>query len=693
MLVKIDHLDTLLNLVGEVIITSNNIHTTNRRIQEFYDKSAPLDKLSLDMLKAAEVSSNRISSDMHSLVMDIRMVEIRQTFQRFRRSVRDMAKAGGKQVDFITLGEETLVDKTIAEKLYDPLNHQIRNSIDHGVEDPLERQRLGKEPVAKVTLKAYQKENNIFIEIRDDGRGVNVASVAAAALKRGLVEEGELSRMTEQQKIAFIFHPGLSTKDKASQLSGRGVGMDVVRSNIEELGGEIQIESTRGAGSVFTYRIPQVTAVNIVDCLTVRAGKNFFAIPILNVVATLGMRGDKVHTAFGASKSITYLGSIVTLFDLNELLGDPALAMETDITVVIVEAKNGRIAVQVSELLSPEKLVFTPLSSVFAAQGLSGTTMIGGNRMGLIVDPEELIQLSRGVKVGEGEEGASEELTAPRKDDREVGLPIAGEDASTEERDARGGGEIDTGGEIQIGHRDEFIMELEEMLKEADEAILSLENSPGDMDIINKIFRTFHSMKGNLMMVGLTELGDFIHEIESIMDRVRGGGLEISEEIIDILLDASDTIKEAKKAITGNRKPSIKSALRETLEKYKKPKEEKKIEPVDVHQRTFHLGSLERFNLMAQKYSGRHIYQVYLSFSPEYQQPFLVALLILKRIARIGYVFGAIPTVEEIEGQNIGRQLKIMFSSSMESEAVKEWFASVLGRYYDVTDYEILKES
>ncbi|MBF0169680.1 MAG: chemotaxis protein CheW [Nitrospinae bacterium] len=695
MLVRIEHLDTLLNLVGEVIITSNNLHTTNRRIQAFYDQSRPLDKLCLDMLKSSEVSSNRISSDLHSLVMDIRMVEIRQTFQRFRRSIRDLAKGGGKQVEFVTEGEETLVDKTIAEKLYDPLNHQIRNAVDHGVEDPLERQRAGKNPVATVTLKAYQKENDIFIEIQDDGRGIDLAAVAAQAVKRGLVEESALASLKPPQIHAFIYHPGLSTKAQASQMSGRGVGMDVVKSNVEELGGEITIESTPGKGSRFTYRIPQVTAVNIVDCLTVRAGKNHYAIPILNVISTLSYPLAKISSAFGKARSIVYLGGIVTLFDLNELLKDEPIEEQDEITVVIVESKYGRIAVRVSELLSPEKLVFTPLSTVFNTHGISGTTMIAGNRMGLIVDPQELVLLSRGKRkrVEEhdaevqksrrdaGDEGEADAwrpaaVAAPRPEEPEAGLSPGGGDAP-----------------LQIGHREEFLMELEEMLKEADEQVLSLENNASDKELVNRIFRIFHSMKGNLMMVGLTELGGVIHEVESIMDRVRGGGMEITADIIDILLDTTDTVKEAKKAIASGQTPAIKPSLREALEKYRKPKEVKGDAPVDVNQRTFSLGSLEQFNLMAQRYSGQSVYQAYLSFKPQYQQPFLVALLILKRITRIGSVYGSVPMVEEIEAQNIGTQIKILFSSHLPEEAVNAFFADLLVPFYDVTDYQLLKES
>ncbi|MBI5814446.1 MAG: chemotaxis protein CheW [Nitrospinae bacterium] len=696
MMVKISHLDTLLNLVGEVIITSNNMTTTNRRIQEFYDRLKPLDKVSMDMLKMAEVASNRTSSDLHSLVMDIRMVEIRSTFQRFRRPVRDMAKDAGKQVELVTMGEETLVDKTIAEKLYDPLNHQIRNAIDHGVEDALERQRVGKPLTATITLRAFQRENNIFIEIRDNGRGIDPDSVARAAVGRGILEEAAAAALSREDKLALIYHPGLSTKSTASKISGRGVGMDVVKSNIEELGGEVIIDTNVGVGTTFTYRIPQVTAVNILDCLTVRAGKNNFAVPILNVISTLSIPWAKTLTTLKRGRSIIYLGSLVTLFDLNQLLGDPPLPEEETVTVVIVEGKNGRMALRVSELLTPEKLVFTPLSKVFDVQGISGTTTMSGNKMGMVVDVVELINRSRGVEQG-AEQAA---LKAMAKAEEAT--------AGAEKAEARGGAgqlEESAGKRIEemvvlssdvgreIAHREEFLLELEEMIKDADEQILALESNPQDMDIVNHIFRNFHSMKGNLMMVGLAELGGFIHEVEVILDQARGGSLAISADIVDILLDSSDAIKAAKQAIAEGRAPVIDKGLLKNIEKYKKPKDAAKAEPVDIHQRTFHIGSLERLNLFAHRYAGHGVFQVFLSFKPKGQAPFLVALLILKRIARIGHVFGCVPLAEEIESQNIENQLKVMFSTNLDEDGVKRFIESVLVRYYDVDDYEMLKTS
>jgi chemotaxis protein histidine kinase CheA len=478
--------------------------------------------------------------------------------------------------------------------------------------------------------------------------------------------------------------------------------MDVVKSNIEELGGEVQITSELGKGSTFSYRIPQVTAVNILDCLTVRADKNLFAIPILNVVSTLRIPIKEIHVAFGKGKSITYLGSIITLFDLNELLGDKAIDESSDVVIVIVEAKNGRLALAVTELLTPEKLVYTPLASIFNVQGISGVTMMSGNKMGLIIDPAELVTRSTGMDdddIVPVSSGTIMDLVTEELEERGVEISsdqplVAATTAESDDSDQeQAGGFVALSSDIgrEISHRDEFLIELDELINAAGQEILSLEANPSDTELLNKIFRDYHSMKGNLMMVGLTELGNFIHDIEAILDQARSGNMEITTEIVDILLDSTDVIKDARQSLADGSAPKIDKSLLNHIAKFQKPKDTKKYEVVDVHQRTFHLSSLETFNLLARRHSGHFVYQLFISFEPQFQQPFLVSLLIMRRISNIGYVFGSVPSIEEIENQNLGNQLKIMFSSQLDQESLTKFVEDVLVKFYDVNDYEILK--
>ncbi|MDL2260346.1 chemotaxis protein CheW, partial [Deltaproteobacteria bacterium OttesenSCG-928-K17] len=351
MAVKISHLDKLLGLTGEIIITASNISILQRHLST---SSSGIDKNSMDLVKNAALTANRISSDLHHLVMDIRMVPIKDTFLRFRRLVRDIAKKKGRQVNFEIVGEDTLVDKTVAEKLYEPLAHQIRNAIDHGLEDPLERQHNGKDPTGQLTLTAYKKEGFTYVSVTDDGRGLDENRIRQVAVEKGFLAGPAAAALGREECWSLIMLPGFSTNVEATEISGRGVGMDVVKSTVEALGGEIVIETVPNRGTVFTYKIPQLSAVNITDALIIRAGESYCAVPIGNVVATQAFDQAEIITTMETTESIKYLGAIIPLYDLRGLLsGSPLSEWPDSIPVIIIDSKNGRIALKVSEFIRP----------------------------------------------------------------------------------------------------------------------------------------------------------------------------------------------------------------------------------------------------------------------------------------------------------------------------------------------------
>ena len=393
MAVKISHLDRLLGLTGEIIISASNISILQRHLST---SSVNIDKNSLEMIKNVAMTTNRISSDLHHLVMDIRMVPIKETFLRFRRLVRDLAKKRGRQVDFEIVGEDTLVDKTVAEKLYEPLAHQIRNAVDHGLEDPLERKHVGKPPTGQLVLTAYKKEGFTYVSVADDGHGLDEARIRQVAVEKGFLPPAAAQAISESECWNLIMQPGFSTASEATEISGRGVGMDVVKSTVESLGGEIVIETRRGHGTNFTYKIPQLSAVNITDALIIRSGESYYAVPIGNVVATQSFSLSDVNTTMEATESIIYLGTIVPLYDLRGLLTGTPLGddeFRANLPVIIIDSKNGRIALKVSEFIRPQKLVLIPLPEIFSVRGVAGTTILGGNQLGMVLDPFDLIAM------------------------------------------------------------------------------------------------------------------------------------------------------------------------------------------------------------------------------------------------------------------------------------------------------------
>ncbi|MDR3155008.1 MAG: chemotaxis protein CheW [Deltaproteobacteria bacterium] len=697
MAVKISHLDKLLGLTGEIIISASNISILQRHLST---STANIDKNSMEMIKNVALTTNRISSDLHHLVMDIRMVPIRETFLRFRRLVRDLAKKKGRQVNFEIVGEDTLVDKTVAERLYEPLAHQIRNAVDHGLEDPLERKHLGKPPTGQLTLTAYKKEGFTYVSVSDDGHGLNEARIRQVAVEKGFLPYAAANAISPQECWNLIMQPGFSTASEATEISGRGVGMDVVKSTVENLGGEVIIDTAPGKGTVFTYKIPQLSAVNITDALIIRSGESYYAVPIGNVVATQSFSVKDVHTTMERTESITYLGSIVPLHDLRGLLtGTPLAGTEFDdnLPVIIIDAKNGRIALKVSEFIRPQKLVLIPLPEIFSVRGVAGTTILGGSQLGMVLDPFDLIAMSSG-RMMEASDGSFMDHSL---------MDVEGPDEAAAPEAADGGGEDAPGAAPEGGPAaspvprpqemmdesmaEEFFVEIQNILNDLNEEIFQLEKDPENIRRVNTIFRHFHSIKGNFIMTGFTNVGTFVHEVETVLDQVREKELQVTQDVIDLLLDAVKSMEHGIAEIRAGRGYEVRDQeLLAELARYKRsePREKPEDQPEDENFHLSPLGTILYFAKINTK--GTRVYQSMFRIGPSFQETSLVAYLIVKRIALIGDLIDTVPSLDRIEKGLASEKLKLMFSSTRSLEEVNSFCERQLRRFYNVVEFENL---
>ena len=693
MAVKISHLDRLLGLTGEIIITASNMSILQRHLQ---GQGQAMDKDTREMVKNAALTANRISSDLHHLVMDIRLIPIKDTFLRFRRLVRDLAKKKGRQVNFEIVGEDTLVDKTVAERLYEPLAHQIRNALDHGLEDPLERKHQGKDPQGQLVLKAHKKEGFTYISVSDDGRGLDQNRIKQVAVEKGVITAAAASGLSSQDCFALIMQPGFSTAGEATEISGRGVGMDVVKNSVEVLGGEIIIESSPGQGSVFTYKIPQLSAVNITDALIIRAAERYYAVPIGNVVATQAFQPEELHSTMEKALSILYLGSIIPLHDLNELLSGRPLENEQEtIPVIIIEAKNGRVALRVSEFIRPQKLVLIPLPQLFKVRGVSGTTILGGNQLGLVLEPFELIGLSTGAAYETSDDVflSRKRVTFGEDSTGAEFLSALNGGASEAVEEARAGEDnlVQLGGqELEGALAEEFFSEIQSILTELNEDVFQLEKDPANSQRINTIFRHFHSIKGNLIMTGFTALGGFVHEVETVLDRMRDKELEVNSEIIDLLLDAVRILEQALREIRAGKNFEIHDAdLLESLERYRREEKPEEI-PEETSDSAFHPSPLGNLLLQAKTAQKANIFQTLIRFKTRFQEPFLVAYLILRRMAMLGEVIDTVPALDKIEKGLVTDSIKVLFATRYSPEEVNRFFEQQLARHFEVTEFDNL---
>jgi two-component system chemotaxis sensor kinase CheA len=382
--VDVGKLDRMLNLTVEFAIAQGR----QRRMLE--EKIGPV--ASGRELLDSHHGLEALFLELQELVMKIRMVPVGPMFHRFARSVRDTARKSGKLARMLVVGEDVEVDTTILEHMHDPLMHMIRNSVDHGLETPEVRRTLGKDPSGKIVLQAFHDSGNIVVEISDDGAGLDHERILAHARTKGIVSEG--ARLSEAEIHNLIFQPGFSTADKVSELSGRGVGLDVVRRNVNALSGAILLESRKGQGTTFTIRLPLTLA--IIDGFAVRVGTETYVIPLSSVQECLELPVEKHRSEEGGV--INLRGEALPYVRLRDLFACGGNTPTRE-KIVVVEYQGGRAGMAADELLGEQQAVIKPLGRLFQGiRGVSGSTILGNGRVALILDVpalcEEAIQRS-----------------------------------------------------------------------------------------------------------------------------------------------------------------------------------------------------------------------------------------------------------------------------------------------------------
>ncbi len=391
--VDVRRLDHLMNLIGELVLGKNRLIKIYGDVEERYDGERFLEELNQVV---SSVSS--VTTDIQLAVMKTRMQPVGKVFNKFPRMVRDLSRDLKKSIDLVITGEETELDKSIIEEIGDPLIHIIRNSCDHGVESPEDRKVAGKPETGRVDLKAYNEGNHIVIEVVDDGKGLDADMLKQKAIEKGLISEREADTMSEKEAFGIIFKPGFSTAKVVSNVSGRGVGMDVVKTNVEKLNGIIEIDSEKGVGTVFKLKIPLTLA--IIQALLVGVQEEYYAIPLSSVIETVRISQEEIYAIDG--KSVLRLRdevlSLVRLADIFKI--DSVLEAMNEVYVVIIGLADQKIGVIVDYLVGQEEVVIKSLGYYLkGTEGIAGATVRGDGKITLIVDVAGMMEMAKGVKV------------------------------------------------------------------------------------------------------------------------------------------------------------------------------------------------------------------------------------------------------------------------------------------------------
>ena len=382
--VDVTLLDNLMNLVGELVIDRT-------RLAQLSTGEIDLNLLK-EELSGVSNSLSRITTDLQDAIMQARMMPVDTLFKRFPRMIRDLSRQLGKEIDFEMSGNETELDRSVIELIGDPLIHLLRNAIDHGIEPAEERRKLGKSERGKVRLRAYHQENHIYIEVSDDGRGLNPEAILRKAIDRGLVRQDEASRLSREQLLEYIFAPGFSTASEVSAVSGRGVGMDVVKRNLEKVNGSVSVTTEEGKGTTFTIKLP-LTLV-IVQALMVEIAGCVMAIPLSNVTEAVHVTSADVHRARGwemiavrerdgaPPQSPLGVGGRLGCHERERTRRSPSSSCAPG---------TSPLGLKVDRLLGEQEIVIKAMGPVIGSvPGISGASILGDGRVALIVDPAGL---------------------------------------------------------------------------------------------------------------------------------------------------------------------------------------------------------------------------------------------------------------------------------------------------------------
>jgi two-component system chemotaxis sensor kinase CheA len=373
-------LDALLDTIGELVIAESVVSSATRSHADEVTLLGQLERL------------DKITRELQQMATSLRMVPMRSTFRRMARLVRDLAHGAGKQVDFVTRGEDAELDKTVVDRIEDPLIHALRNAVDHGIETAEERVAAGKSPVARIELRAFHAGGSIHVEVSDDGRGLDLDRIFAKAITVGLVEAAE--RPSDDRLSELVFAPGFSTADAVTDVSGRGVGMDVVRRTVEELRGRIRLQTAPSGGTTVSMRLPVTLA--IIDGMVIRVCDARYVVPTLSVVRSVRPEAGDITRVLGTGEVLQVADGLLRLVRLRSLFslstGDDEFA---DSIVMIVESDSGQVGLVVDEIVGQQQIVIKPLGTALGdVAGVSGGAVMPDGQVGLILDVEELVMVA-----------------------------------------------------------------------------------------------------------------------------------------------------------------------------------------------------------------------------------------------------------------------------------------------------------
>ncbi len=672
--IKQEHLDKLLRLAGDVVTYHMEVDLTEKNFRELKNHGIIVPDEFTKSMKDLVVSGKKTSDELVRALMEIRMVPVSTLFNRFIGMVRDISRNQGKKVDFVIEGDDTLVDKTIAEKMADPLIHMLRNAADHGVEPYEERLLAGKPELGRIVLGARADEDAIFFYIQDDGRGLNFPAIIEKAVNMKVISQDEVNRMTNEEMGKLIFHPGLSTAKTVTDISGRGVGMDVVKKNLDELKAEIRVLSEKGKGTSFDIKIPKFRLVDIIDAIIVIGNGRYFGVPIKDIHHIISHPVSQIHYYKGRP-FISTNNEILTLYKAHELLEDvleyDPVFETAEASIVVLEDNGYRAGLVLDEILGVQTVVIKKAGGISEnLRELMGVAGIGKGKMANVINSVFLLD-----KLRQREKGVVAGADVLDESEADAGIPVP--EIEQEEQSGRGGvlkkiDEVMTRADIEtLG---EILTDIGEHLQNINQDINRLESDAGP-DLYGRLFRGVHSCKGAFGALKLDALVQATNHGEDLLGYLRDGRVEINETIVDFLFQLTTIVETAVDRLKSGYYPEMDTEVFCTqIQEYKEeaiPPEDLGLGEENVHitkDTPYDHNFLEVLNIQRAIARGGNLYDIFITVNPDTVMKPVRAVIMLTDLFHQGEIIASLPSVRAIERSEDYEALRFIYATEMSGD-------------------------
>jgi chemotaxis protein histidine kinase CheA len=679
--IKEEIINHLFEIAGNAISYQIDAELVLQSVLELRSQGIDVHEDIADSLRQVVSNSKTVSEHLVKTLMEATLVPLSSLFNRFPGIVKDLAYNQGKEINFLLEGEEILVHKNVVDKMGDPMIHILRNAVDHGMETPDQRINVGKDPKGCISVLAHEEEDSIVFSIHDDGRGLNFEKIIAKAIAMGVVSESQSKELDRSTVASLIFHPGLSTSAEVTNISGRGVGMDVVKKNLDDLGSQITIDSESGQGTTLEISVPKFSLVNIVNALIVYAQGCYYAIPVKNVSKILRFPSSSLETAM-QKPIINHDGKPLNIYPMESFLehlrDDFVYFPESEqVKVVLLENQGTVLGLVVDEFLGTKSVAIKQIDwALLQNPGLLGVAAIGKGKLASVINPDHFVRQDTVETPEEGVGSAEQTLASSSFEGVSEFEAVAEDDAEDEEKAPKR--VVDAFEPHEIDILEDVLANGDDLITQLNRDMQSLEGEP-DQEVYETLFRNVHTLKAAFGALGMGTLVNAINAGEEILHLLRTSVIEPSETLVALLYQLFNVVDHSFSDLRSGFLPNRNIApLIRSLEEFKAEVSEAlgpvtmSVAPVVVDRDTvIRLNCLQALSQKMVEDQGLKILEIFLSVAPDLVMQNIHTIVLITQLFSQGRILATVPAVDHLENSDEYEAFKILFATDKPEDEIK----------------------